>query len=142
MSIDHSSCTVSHLDHVGIAVTDVEAALALFQELLDVPEAPIVEAPERGLRAAIVAQGQTRLEFLESTDPENAIGKYIAKRGEGLHHIAFSVDDIQAKVKELKRSGIPLIDQEPRQGLTGIVAFLHPQATRHVLVELVQHQDG
>ena len=141
MTTDPSSCMVSHLDHVGIAVTNVEAAVALFQELLDAPKTPIVEAPERGLRAAIVAQGQTRLEFLESTDPENAIGKYIARRGEGLHHIAFSVDDIQAKLSELKRAGVPLIDQEPRQGLTGIIAFLQPQATRHVLVELVQHQD-
>ncbi len=142
MTTDPSACMVSHLDHVGIAVTDVEAAVALFQKLLDAPETPVIEAPERGLRAAIVAQGETRLEFLQSTDPDNAIGRHIAKRGEGLHHIAFRVDDIQAKVSQLKEAGVPMIDQEPRPGLTGIVAFLQPQATRHVLVELVQHQDG
>ncbi len=140
MTADTSHCTVRHLDHVGIAVTDVEAAVALFRRLLDAPETPIIEAPHIGLRAALVAYGQTRLELLESTDPQNGIGKFVAARGEGLHHIAFAVDDIHAKMAELKEAGVPLIDQEPRQGLTGAIAFLRPEATRHVLVELVQPQ--
>ena len=131
-------CTVQHLDHVGIAVTDVEAAVKLFRELLDAPETPIIEAPRVGLRAALVAYGQTRLELLESTDPDNPIGRYIATRGEGLHHVALAVDDIHAKLRQLKEAGVPLIDQEPRQGITGAIAFIRPEATRHILVELVQ----
>lgn len=133
-----TNCAVRHLDHVGIAVSNVEAAVAVFQKLLDAPKTPIIEAPELGLRVAIIEQGETRLELLESTNPTNAIGKHLEKRGEGLHHIAFCVDNIQAKLDELKKDNVPLIDQDPRLGLTGIVAFLQPQTTHRVLVELVQ----
>ncbi len=138
MTSEDASCTVGHLDHVGIAVTSVEEALAVFGRLLDVPETPIIEVPEVGLRAALVAQGQTRIEFLEPLDPDGPIGRFIARHGEGLHHIAFQVDDIDAKLAQLKALDVPLVDQEPRQGLTGRIAFLRPEATRHVLVELVQ----
>ena len=137
-----SLCTVSHLDHVGIAVTNVEEALAVFRRLLDAPETPIIEAPELGVRAALVAQGQTRIELLEPTDPDGPLARSIAQRGEGLHHIAFQVDDIAAKLAELKAMGVPLVDEVARQGLTGTIAFLRPEAVRHVLVELVQTGHG
>jgi methylmalonyl-CoA epimerase len=138
MSAETSSCTVSHLDHVGIAVTSVEAALAVFRWLLDAPETEIIEEPELGVRAALVAQGQTRIELLEPTHPDSPIGRHIARRGEGLHHIAFQVDDISAKLAQLKSAGVPLLDEEPRRGLTGTIAFMHPDAVHHVLVELVE----
>ena len=135
------SCTVGNLDHIGIAVTQIEEALHVFSQLLDSPKTSIVEIPELGLRTALVEQGETRIEFLEPLNSEGPIAKFINRRGEGLHHIAFKVSNIDAKLAQLNSLGIPLIDREPRAGLTGRIAFLNPEATHHVLVELVQPQD-
>ena len=133
-----SSCTVKHMDHVGIAVSNLESALEIYCKLLDSPPTPLIEAPELGLRAAIIAQGQTRIELLEPTNPDGPLGKFLESKGEGLHHIAFEVDNIAAKLEELKDLGVPLVDQKSRQGLTGMIAFLRPEAVHNVLVELVQ----
>ena len=138
MTTKPSPCTVGRLDHVGIAVTNIEEALAVFRRLLDAPDAPIIEAPDRGLRAAFIAQGQTRIELLQSTNPDGPLGRFIAERGAGLHHIAFQVDDIQAKLAQLQELGVPLVDTVPRQGFSGLIAFLRPEAVNQVLVELVQ----
>ena len=120
---------------------DVEAALKTFRSLLDAPETPIMEAPELGVRAALVAQGETRIELLEPLDPTGPIGRFLANRGEGQHYIAFRVENIESKLAQLKAAGVPLVDETPRQGLTGLVAFLHPEAAHHVLVELVEPQE-
>ena len=133
-----SSCTVKHMDHVGIAVSNLESALNIYRRLLDSPPTPLIEAPELGLRAAIISQGQTRIELLEPTNPNGPLGKFLESKGEGLHHIAFEVDNIAAKLEQLKNSGVPLVDEKPRQGLTGMIAFLRPEAVHNVLVELVQ----
>ena len=138
MNSKETACTVRHMDHVGIAVTNIEEALAVYRRLLDAPETPVIEAPELGIRAAIIAQGQTRVELLEPTDPDGPLARFIAQRGEGLHHIAFQVDDIDAKLAELKAAGVPLVDEQPRLGLTGMIAFLRPEAVHNVLVELVE----
>ena len=138
MTTDAPICTVRHVDHVGIAVTNVEEAKALFQTLFGAPETEILEDPGRGLRAALLEIGQTRIELLESTDPENVIGKFISSRGEGLHHVAFQVEDVKERLASLKKAGIPLVNEKPVHGFTGSIAFLWPEAVRHVLVELVQ----
>jgi methylmalonyl-CoA epimerase len=138
MNEPESYCMVKHIDHVGIAVSDLESALNTYCKLLDSPLTPLIEAPELGLRAAIIAQGQTRIELLEPTNPNSPLGKFLESKGEGLHHIAFEVDDITAKLEQLKNSGIPLVDEKPRRGLTGMIAFLKPEAVHNVLVELVQ----
>ena len=126
------------MDHVGIAVTNVEEALAVYRQLLDAPVTPVIDAPELGIRAAIIAQGQTRIELLEPTNPDGPLARFISSKGEGLHHIALQVDDINAKLAQLMAAGVPLVDEKPRPGLTGDIAFLRPEAVRNVLVELVQ----
>ena len=138
MSTDTSACTVGHLNHVGIAVREIEPVLELYRTLFDAPETQILEDPSRGLRAAIIVQGETHIELIQATRPDNAIGEFVAKRGEGLHHIAFNVDDIDAKLEELKAKGIKLTDEVARQGFTGRIAFIHPSSAHGALIELVQ----
>ena len=138
MTTEPSICTVGRLDHVGIAVVNIEEALAVFRRLLDAPDASIIEAPDRGLRAAFIAQGQTRIELLQPTNPDSSLSRFVAQRGGGLHHIAFQVDDIEAKLAQLQEMGVPLVDTVPRQGFSGMIAFLRPEAVNQVLVELVQ----
>ena len=131
-------CTVSTMNHVGIAVSDIEEALKMYQALFDSPETEILEPDFLPLRAAIIVQGDTHIELLEPTDPDSTIGRFIARHGEGLHHIALNVDNVDAKVAQLMDLGIEMLDQEPRRGLTGRIAFIHPDATRGALIELVQ----
>jgi methylmalonyl-CoA/ethylmalonyl-CoA epimerase len=138
MITDAPICTVRHVDHVGIAVANVEEAKALFQMLFGAPDTEILEDSGRNLRAALLEIGQTRIELLESTDPENVIGRFVASRGGGLHHIAFQVEDIKERLASLKKAGIPLVNEEPVHGFTGNIAFIRPEAVEHVLVELVQ----
>ena len=131
-------CTVSTMNHVGIAVSDIEEALKMYQALFDSPETEILEPDFLPLRAAIIVQGDTHIELLEPTDPDSTIGRFIARHGEGLHHIALNVDNVDAKVAQLMDLGIEMLDQEPRRGLTGRIAFIHPRSTRGALIELVQ----
>lgn len=143
MTTDAPICTVRHVDHVGIAVTNVEEAKALFETLFGAPEAKVLEDPGRNLRAALLEIGQTRIELLESTDPENVIGRFVASRGGGLHHLAFQVEDVRERLASLKAAGIPLVNEEPVHGFTGSIAFIRPEAVEQVLVELVQpHPKG
>jgi methylmalonyl-CoA epimerase len=127
------------LDHVGIAVKDVEAALAFYRDALGL----VVEAQEdvasQKVKARLLPVGQSSLELLESTSPDSAIAKYIEKRGPGLHHITLRVDDISAALAQLKARGVRLVDEQPRPGAEGArVAFIHPASAHGVLVELKQ----
>src|SRR5262245_62726525 len=127
------------LDHIGIAVKDLPAALAFYRDALGLE----IEAPEevssQQVRAHFVPVGESKLELLEATAPESPIAQYMDKRGPGLHHITLRVDDIHAAVAQLKARGTRLIDQEPRTGAEGsLIAFVHPAATHGVLVELKQ----
>lgn len=133
-----SNCTVGSVNHIGIAVSDLEAVLGLYQTLFDSPATSITDAPEMGLRAAIIIQGETHIELLQSTTHDNAIGKFLATHGEGLHHVAFNVDNVDNKVAQLKSIGVDMIDDVPRKGLTGRIAFIHPKSTHGALIELVQ----
>ena len=131
-------CTVNHIDHVGVAVKDIEAALAFFQKVFDVPAAQIETLEDQGVRATLIAVGQTRLELLEPITPESGVGRFIERRGEGLHHLAFNVTDISGKLRTLQTLGVDLIDQTPREGLSGTIAFVHPRSVFGILTELVE----
>ena len=95
---------------------------------------------DQGVKAALVRVGASQLEFIQPIDSENGVSKFIDRRGEGVHHICFEVDDLASKLKELDDSGVQMIDKEPRDGLSGIIGFIHPKATRGVLIELVDQK--
>lgn len=129
------------IDHIGIAVNNVEEAVKLYCDVLGLkPEEIERETVEKQkVKVAMIPVGESRIELLESTDPEGVIAKFIDKRGEGMHHIAVGVSDIKATLEALKAKGVPLIDAEPRIGAGGSkIAFLHPKATK-ALLELVEH---
>ena len=132
-------CTVNYFDHVGVAVKNIEGALAFFRKVFDVPDADVVVMDDQGVRACLIEVGQTRLELLEPTGPESGVGRFIERRGEGLHHLAFNVTDISGKLRTLQTLGVDLIDQAPREGLSGTIAFVHPRSVFGVLTELVEN---
>jgi len=134
------TCTVNYIDHVGVAVKDIDAALKLFQQVFGTPPAEVKELADQGVRATLIQVGQTRLELLAPLSEESAVGRFIQRRGEGLHHLALNVDDIAGKLEVLKTLGVRLVDQEPREGLSGSIAFVHPSSVFGVLTELVESQ--
>ena len=129
-------CTVNHIDHVGVAVKNIDTALAFFKKVFDVPDADIELMEDQGVRACLIEVGQTRLELLEPTGSESGVGRFIERRGEGLHHLAFNVTDISGKLQTLQTLGVDLIDQTPREGLSGTIAFVHPRSVFGSLTEL------
>ena len=131
-------CTVNYIDHVGVAVKNIDTALAFFKKVFDVPDADIELMEDQGVRACLIEVGQTRLELLEPTGPESGVGRFIERRGEGLHHLAFNVTDISGKLQTLQTLGVDLIDQTPREGLSGTIAFVHPRSIFGILTELVE----
>jgi methylmalonyl-CoA/ethylmalonyl-CoA epimerase len=129
----------SHIEHIGIAVTSLETAISFYEKVLGLTCYNIEEVKEQKVRTAFFMVGQTKIELLESTDPEGPIGKFIAKKGEGIHHIAFSVEKIEEQLEHAAKQGIALIDCKPRKGAEGLdIAFLHPKATSGVLIELCE----
>ena len=131
-------CTVNYIDHVGVAVKDIEAALEFFKKVFDVPDAKIELMEDQGVRATLIEVGQTRLELLEPAGLESGVGRFIERRGEGLHHLAFNVTDISGKLQTLQTLGVDLVDQTPREGLSGTIAFVHPRSVFGILTELVE----
>ena len=133
------TCTVNYIDHVGLAVKDIRAALKLFQDVFGAPPAEITDMQDQGARATLIQVGQTRLELLEPLTPDSPVGRFIEQRGEGLHHLALNVSDIAGKLKILAARDFRLIDEEPREGLSGTIAFIHPRSVFGVLTELVEN---
>ena len=131
-------CTVNYIDHVGVAVKNIDTALAFFKKVFDVPDADIELMEDQGVRACLIEVGQTRLELLEPTGSESGVGRFIERRGEGLHHLAFNVTDISGKLQTLQTLDVDLIDQTPRGGLSGTIAFVHPRSVFGILTELVE----
>jgi methylmalonyl-CoA/ethylmalonyl-CoA epimerase len=130
------------LDHVGIAIDGLDRALAFFGDQLGLHLEASEEVASQKVRAHFLPAGDPKLELLEATSPESTIAKYVARRGPGLHHIAFRVADIHAALAELKARGVRLIDETPRPGAEGaLVAFIHPSASHGVLVELKQPRE-
>lgn len=131
--------SIGPIDHIGIAVADLDASLAFYRDTLGLPLADIEVVADQQVRTAIFFTGTGRIELLEATSPESPIAKFIAKRGEGIHHVAIRVADVASKLKELEAQGVQLIDKTPRIGAGGhLIAFLHPKATGGVLLELCQ----
>jgi methylmalonyl-CoA/ethylmalonyl-CoA epimerase len=129
------------LDHIGLATRQLDEGLALWRDTLGLKVDATEEIAEQGVRVAMLAIGDTHVELLEPTSPESPVGKFLSKRGPGIHHVAVAVEDIHASLEDLKRRGARLIDETPRLGARGcLVAFIHPAATNGVLLELVQHQ--
>lgn len=132
---------LERLDHIGIAVEKIDESLAVWEGVLGLPLHGTEEVAEQKVRTAFLPVGESEVELLETTDPEGAIGKYLAAKGPGIQHVAFRVADIDAALAELKEKGVRLIDQEPRKGAGGArIAFLHPKATGGVLVELCERK--
>jgi methylmalonyl-CoA/ethylmalonyl-CoA epimerase len=123
-----------------VAVKDIDAALKLFQQVFGTQPSEVEELADQGVRATLIQVGQTRLELLEPLSEESAVGRFIQRRGEGLHHLALNVDDIAGKLEVLKTLGVRLVDQEPREGLSGRIAFVHPISVFGMLTELVESQ--
>lgn len=129
----------SHIEHIGIAVSDLDSAIRLFEKVLGQPCYSIEEVADQKVRTAFFRVGETKIELLQSTDPEGPIGKFIEKKGEGIHHIAFSVDQIEEKLEQADAMGLKLIDTKPRKGAEGLdIAFLHPKSTNGVLIEICE----
>ncbi len=130
---------IKKVDHIGIAVKDLEETLKFYQEILgmDLQGTEVVE--EQKVRVAFLPIGDAEVELLESTDPEGPIAKYIERKGQGIQHLAFRVDDIEKAIEEMKEKGIRMIDEKPRYGAGGAkIAFAHPKSTHGVLIELCQ----
>ena len=132
------ACTVDYIDHIGIAVEDLDQAMAFFHETFGAPMAEARELADQGVRACLIAVGQTRLELLQPLSPDTPVGKFLQRRGEGLHHLALHVDDVAQSIEDLQKKGLRMIDLEPREGLSGIIAFIHPRSAHGILTELVQ----
>ncbi len=127
------------INHLGIASNGLDEAMARMAKLFELSADHVENVPEQKVKTAFYPIGESSLEFLESTDPEGPIGKFIAKRGPGIHHVCFEVDDIDEAVKQLLAKGVRMIDAAPRNGAQGCrVAFIHPSETGGVLMELSQ----
>jgi len=128
---------VSKIEHIGIAVESLENAIPYYETLLGSKRYAIEEVKEQKVKTAFFKVGETKIELLESTDPEGPIGKFLEKKGQGIHHIAFAVEDVNQSLKEVESSGIQLIDKQSRKGAEGLnIGFLHPKSTFGVLTEL------
>ena len=131
----------THIEHIGIAVKDLKGAIAHYERLLGTPCYAVEEVADQKVRTAFFKVGETKIELLESTAPDGPIGKFIEKKGEGIHHIALAVDDLPGALRQVQEAGVQLIDARPRKGAEGLqIAFLHPKSTGGVLTELCSHQ--
>ena len=130
---------LTHIEHIGIAVKSLDEAIPFWEKQLGMKCYAIEEVKEQKVRTAFFKIGQSKIELLESTDPEGPIGKFIEKKGEGVQHIAFCAPGLQANLDELASKGVQLIDKAPRKGAEGLnIAFLHPKSTAGVLMELCE----
>ena len=127
------------IEHIGIAVKDLSSSISLFESLLESDCYKVEAVESERVTTAFLRQGETKIELLESADAEGVIARFIEKKGEGLHHIAFEVDDILAEMERLKKEGFQLLSDKPKTGADNkLVCFIHPKSTNGVLVELCQ----
>lgn len=132
---------ISKIHHVAIAVRSLDEALRFYRDTLGLPVHKQAVVEEQGVKAALLTIGESEIELLEPLGPETAVGRFVERRGEGLHHVCFQTDDIDQELDGLKAKGTELIDEQPRMGLAGRICFLHPRATKGVLVELAEPVD-
>ena len=131
----------SQIEHIGIAVINLESAIDFYERVMGLKCYKIEEVADQKVRTAFLKVGETKIELLESTDPEGPIGKFIEKRGEGIHHIAFSVEKIEEHLAHAQNMGVKLIDSTPRKGAENLdIAFLHPKSASGVLIEFCENK--
>lgn len=131
---------ISHIEHLGIAVKSIKEAIPFYENVLGLKCYAQEEVLDQKVITAFFQIGQTKIELLEGTSPESPISKFIEKRGEGIHHIAFSVDSVQKALEQVAEKGVRLIDKQPRKGAEGLnIGFLHPKSTLGVLTELCEN---
>ncbi len=132
----------SHIEHIGIAVKNLNDSVRLYEKVFGLECYNIEEIKNQKVKTAFFKVGATKIELLESTDPDGPIAKFIEKRGEGIHHIAFAVNNIDVQLKHAEKEGVKLIDTNPREGAEGLdIAFLNPRSTGGVLIELCEHRE-
>ena len=129
---------ITGLEHIGIAVNKIDEALQVFENTLGLKLEKTETLEAQRIKIAFLQVGETKIELLEPTEKESTVARFLEKKGEGIHHIAFTVADIEDMLRQLKDRGITLIDEKPRRGVEGKIAFLHPKSTRNVLIELVE----
>ncbi len=129
---------LKRIHHVGIVVPDLEKAMGLWRDLLGLSLTKSATIQDQGVKAALLKAGDSEIELLEPLNPDNGVGKFLSRRGGGLHHVCFETEDVVQELEAARAKGIQLIDQKPRPGLAGMICFLHPRATRGVLVEYAQ----
>ncbi|MBM4464212.1 MAG: methylmalonyl-CoA epimerase [Chloroflexi bacterium] len=129
---------IKKIDHIAIAVHSIEEALQTYEGALGLELTDVKEVPERGVKAAFLPVGASEIELVEPITADSSIAKFLEKRGEGLHHVCFEVEDIEAALQDLAAKEVQLIDTQPRQGAHGRVAFIHPKSTHGVLMELIE----
>ena len=126
----------THIEHIGIAVKSLDESIPFYENVLGLKCYAVEEVKDQKVRTAFFMVGQTKIELLESTDPEGPVGKFIEKKGEGLHHIAFAMEDVAGALKDAENKDVRLIDKVPRKGAEGLnIGFLHPKSTSGVLME-------
>jgi methylmalonyl-CoA/ethylmalonyl-CoA epimerase len=130
---------LTHIEHIGIAVKSIEKALPYYEDILGLKCYAVEEVRDQKVKTAFFKIGETKLELLEPTSPESPVAKFIEKRGEGIHHIAFAVNGIEHALQEAAEKGVRLIDENPRKGAEGLnIAFLHPKSTFGILTEFCE----
>lgn len=128
---------ISHIEHIGIAVNSLEEAIPFYENMLGLKCYAVEEVKDQKVKTAFFMVGETKIELLESTDPEGPIGKFIEKKGPGIHHLAFATDNVDESLNELEEKGVRLIDKKGRKGAEGLnIGFLHPKSTLGVLTEI------
>jgi methylmalonyl-CoA/ethylmalonyl-CoA epimerase len=128
---------ISHIEHIGIAVENLDEAIVFYEKTYNLTCYAVEIVADQKVRTAFFKVGQTKIELLESTDPEGPIGKFIANKGQGIHHLAFCVDNVVEALTQIEEAGVRLIDKTPRKGAEGLnIGFLHPKSTFGVLTEL------
>jgi len=133
---------ISHIEHIGIAVDNLEESIHYYEEILGLKCYAIEEVVDQKVKTAFFLVGTTKIELLESTSPEGPIGKFISKKGQGIHHIAFAVKDATEALKLAENRGVKLVDNQSRKGAEGLdIGFLHPKSTHGVLTELCSKQE-
>lgn len=129
---------LKRIHHVGVVVPNLEAGLKFWRDTLGLRLIKSATVEDQGVKAALLDAGGSEIELLEPINPEGGVGKFLARRGGGLHHVCFESDGVNADLEAARAMGIQLIDQQPRKGLAGMICFLHPKATRGVLVEYAE----
>ncbi|HEY8489793.1 MAG TPA: methylmalonyl-CoA epimerase [Dehalococcoidia bacterium] len=129
---------IKKIHHVGIVVRDIEQAFAFYRDTLGLPVHKMDTVVDQDVKAALLTLGHSEIELLEPLSTTSGIGRFLERRGEGIHHLCFETDDVAAELERVKAQGVEVIDQAPRPGLAGMICFLHPRATHGVLVEFAQ----